>query len=531
MVFIMIVFLAIPIVTTSAQNAMKGDPVIICVSSELIRAKERTARTEDASFGDIIFHLDVQLKAVKHFTSTANATLRFKDIASLDVEQTMTGEKNEPKILRNQANWNAIKRGKTQSTVLPFKIAGFQRLPEKMEFELDIAYKNPNDEELYFKTLTLNPLIQSATVDIKSITNPPDRSKGDNVPLSITVKNIGTEYAYGLTIKIKVKSIGAGTSTSNPYVNSNGAIVLLSEKLVSEDMIAPNTQLTFNYNIPCTGYSNGAMNHGTWKIIGVEAYSYNSPSDIISENDPIISDPQYKVTTKTKRNGPHAVFIYYTWNSGGTGDNWAGDNPKDYFVDGYGGCKAGLHCFSGSYGLSVKINPIIAFDDNTWSIPNGVYDGATIRENGVDHVESKLSISYWWRYISGVSRRNCGFDIILMASGRRGDVAGTSSHNTILVSKWRYGLPSATEKWRSNIDGLVQHELSHQFGCDDVAQGHAKVNCIMAYWTNWIGYPISFLYEYMNWGAGLQTGWWYFACSCNSYFDTNWGKFYTVDTS
>jgi len=123
----------------------------------------------------------------------------------------------------------------------------------------------------------------------------------------------------------------------------------------------------------------------------------------------------------------------------------------------------------------------------------------------MDYVESKLGISYWWRWGVCSSRENCGFDVILLAAGRRGGSAGVQIFNVAVVAKWRNFLPSATEKWRANIDGVVQHEVSHLFGCKDVVDGHDKCACIMAYWEiPWpfvpFFLPISYIYEEMNYG-------------------------------
>lgn len=515
---------------------MKGDPVIECVSSELIMSKERTTSAEEASYGDIIFYLDVQLKTVRHFSSSVNATLRFKNRASLAVEQTMTGEENDPVIIRDQTTWNALERGKAKSALLPFTITGFQRLPEKIEFELDVIYTNPNDEEIYATTLSIIPWIPDTTINIVTISNPPNKPKGDSVPISITVENTGNYNAYGLAVGVRVKSIGAGTSTSLPYRNAAGSIVLQSAQivLISLEYIAPHSQRIFNYNIPCHGYSNGAMNLGIWKLIHVEAFAYNSPTDIVYENDPMISDPDFSVTTKAKSAGPHAVFAYYLWNSGGTGDNWAGDNPKNYFINGYGGVYAGLWRFSQpSSNIPVLLNPMIAYDDSTWSIPDGMHNVEELRDNGIDYIESKLGITYWWRHGFCSYRSNCGFDILLMAAGRRGDVAGLQTWNSVLVCKWRIGLPSG-DQWKDNIDGTVQHEVSHLFGTVDVVNGHAITACIMVYWTlviPMIPYfiPISYLYEHMSYGIALQTGNWGSSCCCQTAFNDNWGKYYTID--
>ena len=500
---------------------------------KLILSKERTTNNEDASYGNIIFYLDVQLTTVEHFASSVNATLRFKDIENLAVEQTMTGEKNNPKILRDQTAWKSIKRGISTSAELPFEITGFQRLPEKIEFEMDVTCRNPNDEEIYSTTLAIIPGIPQTTISIEYISDHPDKPKGDFVPINIRVKNTGSEPAIGLIIDVSVKSIRAGMpgDYTAPYSNIPGSIVLRAHKELRDvfDYLYPQEEVYVTYNIVCNGYSNGAMNVGIWEITQVEAYTYNSPS--VYSNT--INNPEFSVDSKTQSAGPHALFIYYLWNSGGYSDNWGGDNPKNYFVNGYGDVKAGLWRFSQtSSNIPVLINPIIAWDDSTWSIPATMHDTGDIMADGVNHIKGKLQISSWSKLLDSSSHKHCGFDIILLAAGRRGNVAGIADRNVALVCKWRTGLPYTTEKWRANIDGLVQHEVSHLFGTKDVPD-HAKVACIMAYWNTVFPFPpyfipISYLYEYMTYGYGVQTNNWNSSCRCQTDFIAHYDRVYDI---
>lgn len=81
--------------------------------------------------------------------------------------------------------------------------------------------------------------------------------------------------------------------------------------------------------------------------------------------------------------------------------------------------------------------------------------------------------------------------------------------------------------WKKNIDGTVQHEVSHLFGTKDVPY-HAKVACIMAYWLYWTGKPISYIYEYMTYGYGRQTNNWHSACRCQTDFIDHWDRVYDI---
>ena len=109
-----------------------------------------------------------------------------------------------------------------------------------------------------------------------------------------------------------------------------------------------------------------------------------------------------------------------------------------------------------------------------------------------------------------------------MSPGRKSaDYAGKAARNWAIACKGAVAI--STLWWKRNIDGLVQHEISHLFGCQDYTTGHPKDHgCIMFYnwWWNCI-------YE-ICWNAVcyIQTPFW---CSdCQAYFDSNWDKFYQM---
>ncbi|MHA1156189.1 MAG: hypothetical protein ACTSQK_08785 [Candidatus Heimdallarchaeota archaeon] len=534
MIFIITAFLAIPIATVYAQDAMKGDPVIECVASKLILPEKQEISTEETSFGTFILCLNVELKATKHYATDITATLRFKNRERLAAEETLTGEQNNPEIVQKQAHWDSLKRGTAEKTQQPFEITGFQHLPEEIEFELDVTYRNPNDEELYATTLSIIPGIPDTTIQIDSVTNPPDAYKGNTVPITIKVTNIGTEAAFGLFIGVTVRSIEAG-ARSLPYVNTlqPGGIELSSSYSFLDifDYYVPQEQVTVTYHIPCTGYSNGAMNIGKWKIVEIEAYAYNAPSVVLYENNALIAHPNFQVNTKAKSAGQHAVFIYYLWNSGGAGDNWGGTNPKPWLVDGNGDGNraAGLSRFAITDIIPVTFNMIFAYDNPTWDLPSSCDDAGEMFDHGDVYVGSQLHTVYplgtWNERDDDLSRYNCGFDILIMAAGRNaGEASGLANSNRAFVAK--AGPSTSTAFWERNIDGVIQHEVSHLFDCKDYPE-HSATPCIMFYkWTFW---PEDYLHEVSVWPFARQYPYW---CSvCQAKFDANWNRFSVVSNN
>lgn len=120
-------------------------------------------------------------------------------------------------------------------------------------------------------------------------------------------------------------------------------------------------------------------------------------------------------------------------------------------------------------------------------------------------------------------RRNCGFDVLLMAVGRAGaDFAGTGHENRPIICM--DGRITSPLDWRSNIDGLAMHEMAHIFGCQDYGAGHPNCDCIMFY--NW---RKNCIYEEIwipFFPAPFQYPYW---CSeCQDFFNVNWCRFSIV---
>jgi hypothetical protein len=223
---------------------------------------------------------------------------------------------------------------------------------------------------------------------------------------------------------------------------------------------------------------------------------------------------------------PHPVFIYYLWNSYGTGDDWNGDNPKPYFMDGHGDVLAGLHRFQ-SYGSNIPVafKMIICYDDSTWSIPSS-YDASQMFQDGKEYVGDQLNSldDEWDDQPSGVSVYNCGFDVLLMAAGRdTNGIHGQAESNRAIV--FMAGSKTDPEDWKVNIDGVTQHEIAHIFGCKDVEQGHTMTQCIMCYRRRRY-----YQFEECSYWWCYQVDYW---CThsgsdhCQYQFDNNWDMFYT----
>jgi len=273
------------------------------------------------------------------------------------------------------------------------------------------------------------------------------------------------------------------------------------------------------------------MNVGEWKICQVFVIA-GSAVDIVHESHPDfnqhISDPYYNIHARTKGMQPHPVFIYYLWNSGGTGGDWRGTNPKPYFMDGYGYVLAGLHRFQ-NYGSNIPVafKMIICYDDSTWSIPSG-YDDDEMFDDGKTYVGEQLNSVYeeWVDTFACISAYNCGFDILLMAAGRNsGGSEGKAYWNRAII--YKSGSITSDTDWQLNIDGVAQHEISHLFGCKDVVDGHTFTECIMCY-KPWFPryYQVEvciwlWCYQYPNWCTLSGSN------HCQYKFDNNWDTFYS----
>ncbi|NHJ49927.1 MAG: hypothetical protein FK733_19200 [Asgard group archaeon] len=227
--------------------------------------------------------------------------------------------------------------------------------------------------------------------------------------------------------------------------------------------------------------------------------------------------------------GTHTVFIYYLWN--GNGD-WAGVNPRIFFEypHTYGDVHTGLFKFQ-----ELGINMEIAFDDSSWDL--SLIDNPTIiderKNEAMAHFGTKMNTNRWFKLTydygleGGISRWNCGFDILLMVADVDSDfAAGTADSNIVNIAK--SGPSTESTHWWQNIDGYVVHEISHLYGTSDYnpdnddchpypvynpyPYGAAKTDlsrwimpCLMVYpdhWSHWImlfplGQIPSHLHEYI----------------------------------
>lgn len=451
------------------------------VSAKLRLPEEIKELSGNTTICDPIHYLDVKLEATKHFAHYANGTISFKE-NHINYQRVNDTQVNKNLTISNDfAVWSDLNENVGKEAENPFIIIGLNYLPEKINFVLDLISINPYDGIAYSETIEFSVLTGSVTIDITSISNPPDYYKGYQVPVNVYVKNTGTEtYSGYVAIYVSIKSTETGPWAYQEYENADGPIVLTDIKTFSTT-ITPGQTKSFYFQIDYYGYMNGAMNIGEWKVCHVMVIA-GSATDIVDENDPDfnqhISDPYYRVHARTKSMQPHPVFIYYLWDYTG----WNAVNPKPYFMDGYGEVLAGLHRFqSYSSNIPVTFKMIICYDSPSWAIPSGL-DPDQIFDHGRDTAGQLLNCidDIWDDQSTGVSVYNCGFDFLLLAAGVDTDSShGGKDDNRVIV--FMAGSKTDPEDWRVNIDGVTQHEVGHIFGCLDVHQGHTMTKCIMCY--------------------------------------------------
>ncbi len=531
MIFMLAIFALIPITSVIAEAVKMGDPTIEYVSSQLRVPEDMQKLPANDTVTDAVFYLDVVLQATKRMAANVNGTLSFKDDLR-DYGMANGHQLNRNLSITNDFSiWADMNSKESKTTTAPFVIKGLNSVPEKITFRLELSTINPNDGKEYSKTIEFDVTTFQTEIDIIRISDPWDNYKGYHVPISIFIKNVGSFSTFGyLYIQVKIKSIEAG-ETGDKYDNFISGQTRALELTDIKSFIAiiqPLETEHIQFNIDFSDYSNGAMNIGEWKITHVYVNAVNA-YDTVDEDDSDfnqhITNPYYRILKRPKSMQPHPVFVYYMWNSGGSGDDWGGTNPLPWIIDGNGdgSVSAGLWRFN-TYdsNIPVRFNMIICVDDSTWDIPSTLSDSRNILTNGKNHVANVLNMvgTTWIRSSSYLKRRNCGFDILLMAAGRSATyAAGLGPENSAIVCK--SGPATLNIDWKKNIDGLAQHEVSHLFGCLDYnpPDGHPKTDCIMFYnwWKNCI-------YE-VSWNAfnKVQTPYW---CNhCQTIFDTNWDRF------
>lgn len=145
--------------------------------------------------------------------------------------------------------------------------------------------------------------------------------------------------------------------------------------------------------------------------------------------------------------------------------------------------------------------------------------------HGQAYVGSQLNTAYvdgTWHLTSMLSRKNCGFDILILAAGRNaGEASRLAYFNRAFVAK--AGPSTFAINWKRNIDGVIQHEVAHLFGTKDYPE-HSATACIMYYSSSWPW--ADYLHEVSILPGAQQYPYW---CSeCQAKFNANWDRFNTV---
>lgn len=542
-----IIITLIPTLSVLAEISLKGDPEIVCVEANILVPENYDNRL--TAFSEIVYSVEIKLSALKRFASVVNATISFKDRQRLIAIPSVTQEKNAPEIIRNQATWYSIGLRQVKSSNQLFQITGFNKLPETINFQLALVYENPHDSEIYSKIIEVTALASSTTIDIVSISNPPNKFKAQTIPMTITIENTGSYTAYGMIIIMSIRSIIAGSTAHGwsllGYKNDDGNILLTQTFIFLSDTISAHSQKAFNINFNYAQV-NGAMNVGEWKVVMIGAQASNSNIDYVEEGDADftahISSPNYYVLPKAFGSGPHPVFIYYLWN--GVGSSPWPTNPRPYFEHTtYGEIHAGLYMFKKQYNLrathEIDHDMIICKEDNGLSL--GIYDyqTTTIRDKGRAHAGAALNIKagMWYIDACALDTDNCGFDLLLIVAYRSGDHVGQFfPKNCAVVCAGNRIVTASYTDWKYNIDGVVQHEISHAFGCQDYPT-HSLIKCIMVYryrrlW-DWDNYLLEKIYMLEWLGNHDPTNMWCTSTNsgcCTSHFSLSWYRFYKASS-
>jgi len=209
---------------------------------------------------------------------------------------------------------------------------------------------------------------------------------------------------------------------------------------------------TFNALIP--------LNRGSWKITkivfttSVDDSSYTVLDDIVVN---VILNPF-----------EHVVFTYFVHNFHAP---LIDDLTIRYALD------KTLYRMEHDYSFSIKI--VVIQEDNSWNPDNSLLNASDMVEDIWVHVGNKLElINNTWDFIPGYDLRsgvwtetksaNAGYDLLLAASNRPGDVLGIAGYsgNWGFISGGRYNLLNY-QTTISQYDNILQHEISHVFGAHD----------------------------------------------------------------
>jgi hypothetical protein len=457
-----------PFTTIIAKEIELDDPSIVFADAKLKIHPKIKSKNNCIDPKEIIFLLEVKLKATKYSISKVNGKLFFSNDSTYFYEYPKKPFFNhQPIIIKDIARWNTLKRGIAKKSEKAFKIQGLNTRTDKISFRLEIEYQNSFSQSNYSKTINFTLFIPQTQISITNVSYSNSIPKGKIIPVDITVYNHGPYEANMIALGANILSKKAKGS-SLPYRNANGAVNFVEAELYLENIpVGQSKTFTLSINFKHTIC---ALNVGDWEM-NVAAQAGNS------ELYEVPIDYDFQVIPRTS--GRPAVFIYYLWNNE-LPYPWP-ENPKKYIINdiNFGKVHAGLHQFR-NYNF---FDLIFCRDDDSWEIPFGAQNylpTSELVDRGEEWVGQTLNIlgGKWIRENRGINVNNCGYDILLLAAARNSDHMGVAISNVAFLCK--SGKSTIPAQWKNNIDGVAQHEISHIFGCHD-APPHSLDVCIMVY--------------------------------------------------
>ncbi|MHA1435751.1 MAG: DUF2341 domain-containing protein [Candidatus Heimdallarchaeota archaeon] len=424
----------------------------------------------------------------------------------------------------------------------PFRIESYNYLQYwtnyvKMDVYYDIIYLRNydstepvyhfSDEEVEEQLVNTVDIIDSFIYDDGSGR---EYDKGEKVQVFVRAKNNLLIPKTITRISWAVESIEAETFASSlhlPYSNATGVtynkgIVLVGENTYSKTLL-PGESWTFSVYIDYEGYSNGALNIGEWKIRFMKIRDSDGATvlETLSIND-------FYVKMKDRNEGLHSIFIYYLWNSGGSGETFEGNDPKNYFEDGSGICQGGLFRFKDPNIVPVTFNMTISYNNPTWDIPTtGLDDESDVKAHGMAKAALDLDLydGKWWES-DYTSLRNCGFDVLMMGAAR--DFTGWDARMGVssqhVYCFFKSGASTTPTFFHRNIDGCVQHQFSNFFQAVQSDDHFAATWCINN-WYIWLLYDGLHEVNLKGYNPQVMHS---FCDDCYEKIDENWAWFYHV---
>lgn len=495
----------------------RGNPQVVYVESELISPEELEYTIPGNDVSDSTFLLNVKLKPTKQHSSLVTGTLFLTtDLGALEFSGTNPNQNLT--ISRNTATWSNMEIDVAKDSDLPFEIIGLNYISQPIEFVLELTCFNLNDLYKYSRTIYFTLNLEQSVLDIVDVSIDStiynanssrfEITKGKSVPIEVTIRNNGTVPIPLVLLLVRCNSIEAGSDPAMvmgysvygwsgvPYRNVYGAITL-TEMRIFQDSILPGQTVVYHTFIDYKNYWNGALNVGRWHITEVIAKAYNSDYDVFTSSGATVIDYLFNVVPNSEGSTP--VFIYYVWNKEGT-TSWD-ENPRKYFdsVHNYGRTSGGLFKFNSKYSNypdAVDFDMTICTEDSSWILPEDeeYYTHRPQIDSAAKHVGEKLKMmGFEWSFVNpiqsgypslvvtgGTNIWNCGFDILLILSGRANtDYMGMKYYNVASCSK--SGQSTSYYDWKVNIDQCVQHEITHIFGAQDYTgntMGHPEPSMI-----------------------------------------------------